>query len=279
MSPSDLFFVRYAPGAAGNFLISLLQTSNKLAHWDKEVEKSKSSENFKETFLNKFYTNFGTDLNNHLMFEPHHCYDLDFISAKHPRGDDLTFEQFIDCLEERKDQLLQHLIQKKQPVLRLNKPNIPLFAQGSSVVNIIVDQISVKWFNRIRFVKLFDYKNGQGISKENHPEYLRAKFKKILFNNQYQFDESKFGFIKHKVINDPFTQKFFNENDLLQHPSNNTCNQYSINLSNILNPEKTQKTVLEIFEFFDLGIPDLELVDICAKHFYNNNVLPFEKIL
>tara|TARA_E500000178_G_scaffold286845_1_gene288803 strand:- start:22299 stop:23138 length:840 start_codon:yes stop_codon:yes gene_type:complete len=279
MNPQQLFFVRYAPGAAGNFLISLLQTSEKLVHWNAEVEQSKKSANFKQIFLNRFYYNYQKDLYNHIKVEPHHPYNLDFISATHPRGDNFSFTQFIEQLAKRKDLMLTHLQQNKKPVLRLNKPNIPLFAQGSSVVNIIVDPLSVKWLNRIRFVKLFGYTDGIGISKENHPEFLKAKYKKILFNNQYQFHQSKYSFIKHKVINDPWIKSFFSSTTLLQHQTNKHCNHYNVNLSDLIDPKKTKHAISKVFEHYKLGLPDLDLVDICAKHFYNSNVKPFCKIL
>ena len=88
ISKIPLLFVRYAPGAAGNFLIAILQTSNKLSCWDTQVENVKGTPQFEDFFKNWFSKCFQADLENHIKYEPHHPYQLDFVSAKHPRGDD-----------------------------------------------------------------------------------------------------------------------------------------------------------------------------------------------
>jgi tetratricopeptide (TPR) repeat protein len=107
-----ILFVRYAPGAAGNYLISLLQSSNMIDCWNQTVEQSKGTKNFKEIYQNWFSDSFQSDLENHLKFEPHHPYKLDFISAKYPRGDSLSKDEFVEELQKRNDELaLSHYLQ------------------------------------------------------------------------------------------------------------------------------------------------------------------------
>lgn len=279
MKSEQLFFVRYAPGSAGNFLISLLQSTTGLAHWNLSVEQHKNNLQFEKIFTEDFKNNFRNNLNEHIKHEPHHPYQLDFISAKHPRGDDLSFEQFVYELEQRQDPMIGQLQNNQRPVLRLNKNLIPKFGQGGSVVNIIIDPSSRKWFNRVRFLKLFGYTNGIGISKENHPLFLQAKYKKIQFDNQYQFEESFYSFVKHRVINDPAIKDFLSADKLLLDPSNKTCKQYNILLSDLLNPNVVENRVCEIANYFDLGPVNIKLVDKCTAHFYNTNVKPFENKL
>jgi hypothetical protein len=271
----SLLFVRYAPGAAGNFLISLLQTSNKLAHWSTEVENSKNTPDFENTFKQWFSHCFQPDLENHLKFEPHHPYQLDFFSSKHPRGDDIDCESFVDLLKQRNDQLfLNNIKHNKLTTMRLNKTNIPLFGYGSSVVNVIVDPAAKKWFFRTRFVKLFGQNSSQWISKENHPEFLSAKYKKIVFQNQYEFAVSKFTFLKDFVIGDPAIQCFFDSIDLTADSSNNNCSQYFINLTTLLNRDQLLKEVVVLFEQLNLGDPNLDLIGWAFDRYYQTNIAP-----
>ena len=64
-SKIPLLFVRYAPGSAGNFLISILQTSNKLPCWDMQVENSKGTPQFEDCFKNWFSKCFQSNLEEH----------------------------------------------------------------------------------------------------------------------------------------------------------------------------------------------------------------------
>jgi hypothetical protein len=182
VSKIPLLFVRYAPGSAGNFLISILQTSNKLPCWDIQVENYKGTPQFEDCFKNWFSKCFQSNLEDHIKHEPHHPYQLDFVSAKHPRGDELSAEQFVEELKNRNDQLFLNNIQRhQQTVMRLNKPVVPQWGLGNSIINIVVDNPSKKWFYKTRYIKLFGKDNNEWISKENHPDYLVAKYKKYNF--------------------------------------------------------------------------------------------------
>jgi hypothetical protein len=270
-----ILFVRYAPGAAGNFFISVLQTSTQVAHWNPAVEKSKGTENFESTYKIWFQKSFQQDLKNHLKYEPHHAHCLDFFSSKHPRGNDITAEQFISNLRDRNDQLfLDNIINNKLTIMRLNKPVIPKFGANNTVINIIVDASSKKWFYRTRCIKLFGHDSQGWISKENHPEFLQAKFKKVLFHNQYCFQVSKFAFLKDFVIGEPAIQPFTSEQALLHDSSNLTCNQLSLPLSIIFNREKFLVEILEIFTKLNLGEPNLDLIGWAYDHYYASNIIP-----
>jgi hypothetical protein len=276
MSKIPLLFVRYAPGAAGNFLISILQTSNKLPCWDIQVENSKGTPQFEDTFKNWFSKCFQPDLENHIKHEPHHPYQLDFVSAKHPRGDDLSVEQFIEELTTRQDQLFLNNIQHGQhTVMRLNKANIPQWGLGNCVINIVVDTPSKKWFYKTRYIKLFGKdNNGWWISKENHPDYLVAKFKKIQFHNPYRFEISKFAFLKNFVIGESAILPFYDYNKLLEPPSNQCCKQYRVNLSRLLDPSTNVDTILDLFEQLELGIPNKKLIEWACGYYHQNDIAP-----
>ena len=274
-SKIPLLFVRYAPGSAGNFLISILQTSNKLPCWDIQVENSKSTLQFEEFFKNWFSKCFQPDLENHIKYEPHHPYQLDFVSAKHPRGDDLSVEEFIEELKNRQDQLFLSNIQcQQQTVMRLNKSNVPRWGLGNPLINIVVDSLSKKWFYKIRYIKLFGRDSNGWLSKENHPDYLLAKFKKIQFRNIYHFQISKFALLKNFVIGESAVLPFYDYNKLLEPTSNQHCKQYKVNLSNLLDPSTNVDTILWLFEQLELGEPNKKLIEWACNHYYQYNIAP-----
>jgi hypothetical protein len=274
-SKIPLLFVRYAPGSAGNFLISILQTSNKLPCWDIQVENSKSTLQFEEFFKNWFSKCFQPDLENHIKYEPHHPYQLDFVSAKHPRGDDLSVEEFIEELKNRQDQLFLSNIQcQQQTVMRLNKSNVPRWGLGNPIINIVVDSLSKKWFYKIRYIKLFGRDSNGWLSKENHPDYLLAKFKKIQFRNIYHFQISKFALLKNFVIGESAVLPFYDYNKLLEPTSNQHCKQYKVNLSNLLDPSTNVDTILWLFEQLELGEPNKKLIEWACNHYYQYNIAP-----
>lgn len=277
-SKIPLLFVRYAPGSAGNFVISILQTSNKLPCWNTQVEQSKGTPQFDECFKNWFSKCFQSNLENHIKYEPHHPYQLDFISAKHPRGDELSAEQFVKELKNRNDQLFLNNIQNhQQTVMRLNKPVVPQWGLGNSIINIVVDKTSKKWFYKTRYIKLFGIDNNEWVSKENHPDYLSAKYKKIQFSNPYRFQMSKFAFLKTFVIGEPAILPFFNYDKLLEPVSNRYCKQYKLPLSDIINPKSNVKLMLNLFDQLDLGTPNKKLIEWACDHYYQNNVAPIDR--
>ena len=103
MPTVPILFVRYAPGACGTFLIALLSASNQTCCWDPTVDAAKESKDFPDIFLQWFKQKFTHNLQDHLKHEPHHPYKIDFFSAKHPRGDDITVTSFLHMLKDRDD--------------------------------------------------------------------------------------------------------------------------------------------------------------------------------
>lgn len=270
-----ILFVRYAPGAAGNFFISVIQTSLKVSCWNAEVQSAKGTDEFDIKFKQWFSRCFQPDLPNHLKYEPHHPYHLDFFSSKHPRGNELTAEEFVSKLIDRNDRkFLDNIDQKQLTVMRLNKSVVPVFGQGNTIINIIVDPPAKKWFYQTRYIKLFGQDSEGWVSKENHPDFLKAKFKKVLFQNQHHFQVSKFSFLRDFVIGEPSIQPFFSETKLLADPSNQTCQQLSINLSIIFNENQFLTTISSVFDQLNLGQPDLDLVRWAFRHYHNNDVTP-----
>lgn len=276
-----LVFVRYAPGSAGNFVIACLQTSRDIAHWDLEIERINQDDSLqaacRQAKLDWFRQKFTDDLAGHLKHEPHHPYKLDFFSAKHPRGDDISAQEFLACLAERGDtELLGNISQGRRSILRLAKSRVPDFGRGSTIVNIVIDADSRKWVNRCRAVKLFGKQDGKWIKKEEHPEFLRAKFSRILFDNQYEFDLSSYQFLKHHVVNDLVVELFTDQRRILEHASNlHSPDQYFLPLSCLFDADAFLEHVVNIFDMMGLSGPDQDLVMECYNHYYETNVKAF----
>jgi hypothetical protein len=273
----EILFVRYAPGSAGNFLISMLQSSHKVACWDMSVEQSKNTNQFNATYINWFKRSFSNNLNEHLKKEPHYPYNLDFFSSKHNRGNDIDDSEFIRLLKKHDNFIfLDNIKKNKLTVMRLNKAMVPKFGANSTIINIIIDQPSYKWLHRIRQVKLFGYKDHQFIHKENHPDYLKAKRKNNVFNNPYIFNESYFSFARNKIIGEQVVKIFKNRADLLSDQSNLMCQQHFILLSDLLNKDKIFSIIQTLFDELNLGIPELNLISECFDHYKKTNIDPIK---
>jgi hypothetical protein len=271
-----IMFVRYTPGACGNFLISMLQLSRHIAHWSPEVQHSKHTGDFAQQARDWIHSRFTDDLVEHLKHEPHHPYALDFFSAKHPRGDDISWPAFLALLRARGDPWFERWAdQGLINVLRLNKSRVPDFGLGSTVVNIRVDPSSRSWLNRCRAVKLFGKENGAWISKENHPDYLRAKFQRIQFANQYQWNKSSHAFIRHHIIEDPTVTLMTHPDHTLADASNRECRQVWIDLGELLDPVRFRPALARLHEEIGLEPLDEVLVQQCHQHYWVTNIRPF----
>jgi hypothetical protein len=273
-----LLFVRYPPGGAGNFLISLLQIDPQVASWDPELQRSKGTAKFSCNYQSWFAQHFQPDLDNHLKYEPHHPYQLDFVSAKHPRGDELTRTEFVTNLQQRGDkEFLSNIDNNLFTVMRLNKPQIPVWGQEQICVNITVDTAAGSWFRKTRYLKLFGRERDHWISKENHPDFLKAKFKIVHFKNQYEFNMPRNKFYREFVAGEPAILPFYNIDALLAPPSNRSCDQMSIPLSHVLDVEKMIQHLQQIHAIMGLDSVDQGLVRWAHNHYCQTNVIPLLK--
>ena len=250
--------------------------SDRVAHWYHDVEQSKRTPKFESRFFEQFKKNFTNDLHGHLKHEPHHPYKIDFFSAKMPRGDDIAIEEFLDKIVKNNDRhLVESWSNKQFTVLRLNKSCVPKFGENSTVINIIIDSESCAWLNRARRVKLFGKENGAWISKENHPDFLKYKYKTVAFKNQYRFEQSDFSFIRHHIVNEPIIGLFRSVDSLIEHASNQTCAQLFLDLSDILDKNRFRTAISALYEKINLGEIKSDLIDQCYDHYHKTNIKPF----
>lgn len=276
MYDPKFLFVRYCPGSCGNFLISMLQTSSKISHWYKDIENSKPTDFYKKIYFEWFKNRFQSDLTYHLKSEPHHPYCLDFVSAKHPRGDELTLSEFLRNIVARNDKIFLNAVKEEKIILlRLNKVVVPRWAENSIIINIFVDPPGYKWLHRIRAIKLFGFENQKFISKENHPDYLKYKYKKILFNNQYKFDMSQMAFLRDHVIGEKTLKIFKSKQSILDDPSNSRARQQIfVNLSDFFQWQYFEKIIIDLFDQLNLGDVKTDIIYQCWNHYYQTNINP-----
>jgi len=222
--------VQYAPGSAGKFLTSLLMCSPSLAHFNPTVEIDKTADRCIDYIQNHFSPNLAQWVSK----EPNHgnAWNLHFISSKYPRGDDLSMEQIVkQSARDATEHFCNSVNQNKFIPSIWNKPNIPAFLESSKFVTIIIDPLSLKWYHRAVWHKLYGWKDGNIHLKANDPSLNPAMaiyFQK--FNNPLTTNENFFSFVKREILNSPVKIPF-----LTQHNFSHHSMQSFVNLSDLLN--------------------------------------------
>ena len=91
----NLIITRFAHGAAGKFLSTVLQTSELVDHWSLVVKHQKSVNKYvKETTLVYCDRVFPSDHSLHMLNEPLVPYCTDLYSSTFDRGHDVTADQY-----------------------------------------------------------------------------------------------------------------------------------------------------------------------------------------
>lgn len=229
MTP-HFIIVRFAPGAAGRFLTTMLMGSDDVAHYNPHCKTI-------EEKLNYLKTSFTQDLDRWLLTEPSDkiAWGITFVSNKYPRGNDLSKEQFETLSKEHcTTWYFQNVALGKKIIIPWNKSNIPVFYQGSSI-SIIIDKPSRRWFNRAHWIKHYGLVNGKIHLKENDPAVHRPPLDEIVrqFNNPIYSEEKFIPFVKKNVIVSPISKLFYDKDNLDHYE-----NDITVNLSSLLEEEQ-----------------------------------------
>lgn len=272
-----LIFVRYASGAAGRFVSVMLQTSDVVACWEPRLDNLKGTDQFRSEFFTYIQQSFQNDLTQHLYNEPTPQEPVwPWFSATWPRGDNLTVDEFIDQLILHEYQhWLDNISKDRFNLLLLHKSQIPAFALGSKIVNIVIDPAAQKWVHRARYLKIFGEENGRWFSREFLPDLLQKRYagvERMVDLPDIWLPGSRYSIIKNHVINDQRVRMFEDLDQILEHRSNLCCDQVNIQLSDVLNQQAFLKQMSLIFYMFELGSIDLDLVSQCWQHYYNTNI-------
>lgn len=244
----EFLMVQYAPGSAGKFLASLLMCSPSLAHFNPKVETDKTD----ERCIDYIRSRFSPDISKWISKEPNHAdaWNLHFISSKYPRGDDLTIEQIVKHSEtDATEHFCNSVNQNKLIPSIWHKPNIPAFLKNSKLVTIIIDPLSLKWYHRAVWHKLYGWKDGRIYLKMNDPSTnptMSAYYQK--FDNPLTTGENFFSFVKREILNSPFKTPFLSRENF-----NPRSMQSFVNLSDLLNFDSCINAVGNICNKLDIA--------------------------
>jgi hypothetical protein len=272
--PKFLIF-RFAPGAAGNFVSSMLQCSPEVAHMSSEEQSNKPNNNWIQYFKKVFHN----DLANWTHKEPSSVYSWgtkNIFSQKFNRGNKLSVKQF-ERLENQHCTDAYHDAKQKKLYIPIfwHKNHMPVYFANSITVTIDIDtKFAGRWFNRARYKKHYNAKyNHSGITvdiMENRPNYQVAGFTNPSakqFSTLYQF-------VREEIINDVFRQNFTN----LQNVTSWNIPNVHLNLSHILT-DKFANQYHRICGFYNLT-PIRNTIEVIQlqEHWLNCHKKPFDNI-
>lgn len=264
--------VQYAPGSAGKFLISLLMGSKEVAHFDSIIDQDKTVQNC-ALYIKEHFTPHTGDW---LKHEPRNieAWNLHFISTKHNRGHDMSYDQFISIARQEASPYFWEQVENEKVIITpWHKTYVPEFYKNAKIVTILLDADAEKWFHRAVWSKLYGIKNGRIHLKMNDPDFnppMQQYFTK--FNNPIYSDDHFFSFVKKNILKDQFKKQYTDSKNFTVDK-----NRTFINLSELLSAELCASGIARICQELDIGSVPTDLVDIGRAHWaachnfkYNN---------
>jgi hypothetical protein len=246
----DFLVVRYAPGAAGKFLTSLLMASHSVAHFDKNIEHNKNS----TQCIDYFHQHFPNVIGDWLKYEPKHtdAWNLNFLSMTYPRNDTLSQLEFNKMAVDNGSQYFwESVTQNKLIPWTTNKNTVPDFFKYSKFVTILIDEKSVKWYHRAKWYKHYAIEYGRIYNKTSDPQFhsqtMHQYYEKFKHENKIFVDESFQSFVRTNIIKNPIKYIFMDKSNF-----NQPVDQVFVNLSDLLSVEKCIEAVNQICKEFSL---------------------------
>jgi hypothetical protein len=274
MNESPFVVVRYAPGSAGRFISVVLQLSDAIAPWNTLFDKNK--------FSNKDYTNylinsFPEDPTKHLRVEPDLPYYSDFYSGTYTRGEDVSFEQYCQYQKQAEcEYFFKNLDQQQHVNLILHKSKIPLFMQGSHMVNIIIDTpAALELSQKLLWCKHYQAVNKTQVKMLAHDAETCNQKRSHLVQKFYTGSstvvvDSLEDFYNNEIVKNPTFELFQNSLLLLEHDSNKCCNQSYFYLSSIFNKTHLIENINTICSQINVPQPDEQLLALTFDIWWNS---------
>ena len=258
--------IRFAPGAGGNFLSSILQCSQSVAHWSESQELQKPYNNW----LAYFTSVFPQKLDEWIYKEP--ISQLNWgtrkiFSQKYQRGNNLTVDEFLQQEVTYCNEYYHYQKQKKVwlPIF-WHKNHMPEYFKNSKTVTIHLDQRSIRWYDHCVYYKHHHvFKQDQyGIHVkllENRPEFVLQEFKNsVEYEKIYPTVKS---FVTERITNNEFRNIFKNVNNIESWSIPNI----NITLTDVLVVDTFYKVYQSLCDQFDINDP-LSLDTITLLHQY-----------
>jgi len=261
MNNPKFIVVKYPPGGAGKFLISIIMSSRDVAHYDPDVENDKTPENCIAYIRNSFTPM----IKNWMLNEPNDkfTWNTTFYSNKYARGNDLTLDEFVERAKTTCTEHFHNCVSKNKFIpLVWHKVNTAPFFADSKVLFIRVDNSAEKWHHRALWNKLYGTKNGKIHLKINDPEY-NLPMKEIMskFKNPIYSEDTFYTFAKKNIINNEFAIPFSKDKEIVPQP-----NQKIIKLSDILNSSLFHSLAADIFKFLEIEPADEKVLKFAHAH-------------
>lgn len=256
---------RFAPGAGGNFISSILQCSKSVGHWHTKIEEDKENTNW----LNFFQSHFVHPLNEWTSNEPLATRDWgvkDIFSATYPRGNDLSISDYLKEEQEKTNMGFKKAKDqgKLLPVF-WHKEFIPQYFNNSVGLSIFLDKRSLRWFDHSIYLKHHSIiKTNHDKSVVVHLEQHRPTYQVATFDNQYEVTYGSFKeFVKDRIINNHH-RKLFQDSDFINNfPNKNII----IELSDLLNWNRLQDTYDKLCIFYNIEDPlDVKELEELFRH-------------
>ena len=257
--------VRFAPGASGKFLSTLLQLSAAVNPWSEPLHSDQN--------IAWFIEKFTPDFSNWLKYEPEIPYQTGFVSTRFERGDDIDLDHALELLKD--DALFQqHWSNDQKICLISNKSSVPAWIINNCYfVNVIVDSgFGRHWIDRCRLHKQFLQQSPDTwIIKQDHPDFCSSARAQLArqFSNPGFFRGTKNEFLKKYIVQDYITNMFTDQNLIVEHASNHNQAEMFVNLSNIVRPSQTVSTLDRICKQLGIEPPDSRLTQALADHYWH----------
>ena len=252
--------VRFPPGAGGNFLVSLLQCSHGVGHWNADLERNKPDADWEQWFEQSFSKNLGT----WLWSEPIALNQLDtrnVFSAWYDRGNELTVKQFLE-LEKEHCSAFYHELKNQNKLIPIfwHKDVFPSFFQNACFVNIMLDADSIGWYDRSWYYKhhSVEHKDGQyNVYRNRHRKDIQPKNANYKNFDRVTYD-TFFEFARQEIYNNPWRGRYLNPSFLDQ--STGKRPQYTLHLSDLLEFDKLFDQYTKLCKWLGIAMMDQELI-------------------
>lgn len=258
--------IRFAPGAAGNMLSSLLQCSPEVAHWDQSQQETKP----KNQWLDYFQQVFPTEIDKWMYHEPIGRLQWgtrNIFSAKYPRGNDLSVTEFLK-LEQIHCNVYYHQQKSMRKYLPVfwHKPNLPSYFENSRAILIRLDSSSRRWFDHAVYHKHHKIvragKDGVSIQLlENRPDIVIKQFK---HNAEFEKTWPTFrSFVQERIVDNPFRSQYQHPESMPEWPIPNLM----VDLSELLCKQKILSVYRRACDFLKIT-PILSADELKLLHGY-----------
>lgn len=274
-SNAPFIIVRFAGGSGGRFISTLLQLSNDVAHWNQQFEdKSKLYQDEYTTYISR---SFPQDSKKHLSVEPDLPYNSDFYSGTYERGEDITFDQYCEYQNQADcEYFFNNIEQQKYVNLILHKSKIPLFMQGSHVINIIIDTPeALTLTQKLLWLKHYQIVENNLVKRLPHDPTTCNQKRSHLVQKFYTGSatvevDSIEKFYTTEIVNNYEFKLFQDRSLLLNDKSNTSCIQSYFYLSNIFDKKQLIKNINEICSQINIGCPREQLVSLTFDMWWNS---------